>query len=94
MVIDSTLNLPDGRTLGYADLGEPDGPLVVHFHGAPSSRLEVAAYDDEFRQRGVRVVSPERPGYGLSSPLPGRQREDCQPTWRCWRIPSGVIVSP
>jgi pimeloyl-ACP methyl ester carboxylesterase len=75
LVLDATLKLPDGRTLAYADLGAPDGPLVMSFHGAPSSRLETSAWDDDFKRLGVRLVAPERPGYGLSSPLPGRQRE-------------------
>jgi pimeloyl-ACP methyl ester carboxylesterase len=49
---------------------------VFSFHGAPNSRLEVAGLDAEFAERGVRVVCADRPGYGTSSPFPGRQRED------------------
>jgi hypothetical protein len=73
---DGTVELPDGRTLGYTDLGAPEGPLVFYFHGAPSSRLDLVAFDDAFTDRGVRVVCPERPSYGVSSPHPRRQRED------------------
>jgi pimeloyl-ACP methyl ester carboxylesterase len=76
---DVSLTLPDGRTIAYLDLGAPDAPLVVHFHGAPGSRLDIAFYDREFAARHVRVVSPDRPGYGRSSPQPGRARED----WPC-----------
>jgi pimeloyl-ACP methyl ester carboxylesterase len=79
MMVDATLDPLDGRTLGYTDLGLPGGPLVIYFHGAPSSRLDLVAFDDEtpLEHRGVRVVSPDRPGYGTSSPQVGRQREDC-----------------
>ena len=30
---DRTLTLPDGRTLGYARYGDPDGTPVVYHHG-------------------------------------------------------------
>ena len=35
-----TLGLEDGRTLGYAEWGDPSGVPLVHFHGSSSSRLE------------------------------------------------------
>jgi pimeloyl-ACP methyl ester carboxylesterase len=73
---DSSVTLADGRSLGYTDLGTPDGPVVVHFHGAPSSRLELTLFEDAFTTLDVRVVTPDRPGYGCSSPQPGRRRED------------------
>ena len=75
-MIDSTMTLADGRELGFAELGSPTGPLVFYFHGAPGSRLEVAAMDDDFARNNVRVVAPERPGCGRSSPQPGRRRPD------------------
>ena len=31
---------PDGRQLAYLEVGDPHGPLVLHNHGGPSSRLE------------------------------------------------------
>ena len=33
------VRLADGRRLGYADLGDPDGVPVVWCHGGLSSRL-------------------------------------------------------
>lgn len=64
--------LPDGRRLGYAEYGVPDGRPVLFFHGMPGS-----AYIDEdmanvAMRRDVRLIAVERPGYGLSSPQPGR----------------------
>ena len=73
---DLSVTLRDGRTLAYVDMGDPDGPLLVHFHGAPGSRLDAGFYDLQFAARGVRVVAPDRPGYGRSSPQPLRRRED------------------
>ena len=70
------MRLPDGRSLAYTDCGAPDGPLVVYFHGAPTSRLDLVGFEESFRDFGVRVVSPDRPGYGRSSPRPGRGFND------------------
>jgi len=67
-----TLRLPDGRTLGYAAFGAPDKPPLLYFHGWPGSRLEAGLMD----QLPVRVIAPDRPGYGASSPQPGRQLLD------------------
>jgi pimeloyl-ACP methyl ester carboxylesterase len=45
---------------------------LFFFHGAPSSRLRLAYLEERFLEEGIRVVSPDRPSYGGSSPLPGR----------------------
>jgi pimeloyl-ACP methyl ester carboxylesterase len=69
---DTTTTLPDGRTLAYSDIGAADAPVVVYCHGAPTSRLDLVGLEDALAGLGVRVVSPDRPGYGGSSPQPGR----------------------
>jgi pimeloyl-ACP methyl ester carboxylesterase len=75
-MLDTAMTLPDGRRLAYTDCGAPDGALVLYFHGAPSSRLDLVGLDTTFQSLGVRVVSPDRPGYGGSSPQAGRSRND------------------
>jgi pimeloyl-ACP methyl ester carboxylesterase len=66
------LSLTDGRTLAWGEYGDPTGRALFFFHGTPGSRLGGAALDDAARARGVRVIAPERPGYGRSDPKPGR----------------------
>jgi pimeloyl-ACP methyl ester carboxylesterase len=66
------LKLADGRTLGYAEYGDPRGRPLIYLHGFPGSRLAGGALDEAARAGGVRVLAPERPGLGLSSPQPGR----------------------
>jgi pimeloyl-ACP methyl ester carboxylesterase len=75
-MLDASMTLRDGRALAYTDCGVPDGPLVFYFHGAPTSRLDLVDLDSTFQSLGVRVVSPDRPGYGGSSALPRRSRND------------------
>lgn len=64
------MDLDDGRTLTWAELGShSDGaPVVVHQHGSSSSRLEMGVYDNQFAEYGIRVIAVDRPGYGGSSP--------------------------
>jgi pimeloyl-ACP methyl ester carboxylesterase len=73
---DSLVDLSDGRKLAYIDVGEPEWPCLLFFHGAPSSRLRLAYLEREFLDHGVRLVSPDRPGYGRSSAQPGRAMDD------------------
>jgi pimeloyl-ACP methyl ester carboxylesterase len=71
-VNDAVVTLGDGRTLAYVDFGEPAWPCLFFFHGAPVSRLHLAYLEERFRAARVRVVAPDRPAYGRSSPQPGR----------------------
>lgn len=71
-VVDAELELSDGRALGYAIWGDPQGQAVLLFHGAPSSRL-FAPDPGVTTSRGVRLVTVDRPGYGRSDPRNGRQ---------------------
>src|SRR5262245_57580925 len=73
---DTQITLGDGRTLAYCDIGEPGWPTAMFFHGAPMSRLHLAYLEEKFVERQVRVVSPDRPGYGRSSLQPVRSLAD------------------
>ena len=37
---DQSLELSDGRTMGFAKYGDPEGVLAFVLHGAPGSRYE------------------------------------------------------
>jgi len=70
-----TVRLGDGRTLAYAEWGDPDGSPVIESHGNPGCRVPV--WDDGVPARlGVRLITVDRPGIGLSSPKPGRSVAD------------------
>jgi pimeloyl-ACP methyl ester carboxylesterase len=64
--------LPDGRRLGYAEWGTEDGPTVFDFHGGPGSRLCPSGLPSTLEGLGLRWISVERPGIGLSDPHPNR----------------------
>ena len=67
-----SIKLTDGRRLGFQKLGDPDGDPLFFFHGTPGSRLVFSADDHLAQIPGVQLILPERPGYGLSDPRPGR----------------------
>jgi pimeloyl-ACP methyl ester carboxylesterase len=73
--VDRTVQTPDGRVLAVEEAGDPNGhPVTVH-EGTPNSRhlyppAATAA-------RGLRLISYDRPGYGGSTPQPGRSVADC-----------------
>jgi pimeloyl-ACP methyl ester carboxylesterase len=72
---DSSIHLPDGRLLAFAEWGDPKGRPVFLFHGMPGSRLffpdpVVAA------EARVRAITVDRPGMGRSDPQPGHRIAD------------------
>jgi pimeloyl-ACP methyl ester carboxylesterase len=82
--VDQSLVLADGRTLGYALWGEPEGTPVLLVGTSPGSRLfcpdlpaTVAA--------GVRLVTVDRPGSGRSDPDP-------HPGMARWVADTGALV--
>ncbi|MET7331734.1 alpha/beta fold hydrolase [Nonomuraea sp. NPDC005650] len=63
--------LPDGRLLGWAEWGPPDGTPVLLSPGAATGRslgFGAGVVDG----LGVRLISLDRPGLGVSTPSPGR----------------------
>jgi pimeloyl-ACP methyl ester carboxylesterase len=68
--------LPDGRDLGWLELGSPDGEPVFAFHGTTGSRWHFTVDDRPVAAAGVRLIVPDRPGYGLSSFHTGRRLAD------------------
>lgn len=66
------LRLPDGRRLSYMRAGALDGPAVVFLHGLPGSRLQCLHVAEPAARAGLRLVIPERPGFGRSDPQPNR----------------------
>lgn len=70
--VDAIIVLQDGRQLGFAEWGDPDGAPVMLFHGSPGSRL-LCPDANLTLERSVRLIATDRPGYGSSDPKPGRR---------------------
>ena len=66
------LRLQDGRVLSWTEYGDPSGEPIFFHHGLPSSRVAAAVMGPGAARAGVRLIAPERPGFGFSDPLPDR----------------------
>lgn len=67
-----TVELSGGETLSYAEYGDSEGVPVVFLHGTPGSRVLGKLFDSAARANGIRLLAFDRPGYGDSTPMPGR----------------------
>lgn len=72
MIGDKITTLKDGRKLSYIEYGDPKGKVLIYLHGWPSGRLMARETDQAAKKLGIRVISPDRPGYGLSDYKPKR----------------------
>ncbi len=72
IITDNRVKLKNGRSVGYAQYGDPDGSPVLYFHGMPGSRFDLfSPMVDEIATRlHARIIAVERPGIGLSDYIP------------------------
>ena len=63
------LVLPDGRAISYGLYGAHDGPLVVVLDG-PGSRGMGRGMGPAAERLGIKLLVPDRPGFGRSTPTP------------------------
>ena len=66
--VTGTVAARDGRTLAYMEVGDSNGPLVIHNHGGPGSRLEARLFASAASKNRLRFICVDRPGIGQSSP--------------------------
>src|SRR5437660_11788411 len=66
--IEGRVQVRDGRKLGFATFGPPDGRPIVWLHGTPGARRQIPpAARDAANEVGVRFIGIDRPGTGLST---------------------------
>jgi pimeloyl-ACP methyl ester carboxylesterase len=71
-VTSNVITLADGRRLSWHEFGDPNGSPVVYTAGTPVSGLGAAGYDQAARAARLRLISPDKPGYGASDYQPKR----------------------
>jgi pimeloyl-ACP methyl ester carboxylesterase len=71
MLTETDLDLADGRILHVYDTGADGVPVVWH-HGTPNTGEPPEPLFDAADRLGLRWVSYDRPNYGPSTPVPGR----------------------
>ena len=66
------LRTRDGRTLAFAEFGDPDGRPVFSLHGMPGSRIGPHPRQARLHPQNIRLIAYDRPGYGASDRHEGR----------------------
>lgn len=69
----------DARTVAVWEYGDPAGPVVLALHGIPACGAGFEWADAAAAERGLRVLAPDRPGVGRSSPQDGWRVADYPP---------------
>jgi len=69
--------------MAYACFGNPSGTPVVYCHGFPGSRLDGALMEEPAEALGIRLIAPDRPGFGHSTFQPGRAISDWSRDLEC-----------
>lgn len=75
--VETSVSTPDGRVLHVEEAGDPTGKPVVILHGTPSAGHIYERHAADAAERGIRLIGYDRPGYGGSTPQPGRSVAAC-----------------
>jgi pimeloyl-ACP methyl ester carboxylesterase len=66
---DGTIRAYGGRQIGYGEFGDPEGTPIILIHGFGDSRLTRHPDDELTARLGVRLITVDRPGIGLTDPM-------------------------
>ncbi|MBE2314915.1 alpha/beta fold hydrolase [Solirubrobacter sp. CPCC 204708] len=73
----TSVRLADGRRLAFGDAGPLDGQAVIYIHGALGAPLDChGEFAEALEELGIRLLMPQRPGFGESTAHPGRCLQD------------------
>jgi pimeloyl-ACP methyl ester carboxylesterase len=73
------IELEKGVVIALEEYGDANGVPVIFCHGWPSSRTMAQLTDEPARERGIRIISPDRPGISGSTLQPDRKLADWPP---------------
>lgn len=71
-----SIPMPDGRNLEVLIDGEPGDPVLFFHSGTPSAATPYRLLSEAVAERNLCLVTASRPGYGDSTPRPGRRVSD------------------
>ena len=67
---DGLVEVEGGRCFSYRDFGDPEGHPLIALHGTPGSRLKFVVAHQAAKALGIRIIAPDRWGYGATSAHP------------------------
>lgn len=78
--VPTVVDVAGSRTAVYR-YGHPDAPVVLAVHGFRGTHLGLEPLARALADRGLRVLVPDLPAAGASTPLPGRHDLDAHARW-------------
>lgn len=67
--LEGTVEVADGRRLGFAEFGDPQGKPIFWLHGTPGARRQIPPEARVFAaENNIRLLGVDRPGIGSSTP--------------------------
>ncbi|MDG6913398.1 MAG: alpha/beta hydrolase [Nitrososphaerota archaeon] len=75
-MFETVVSIGGTRKLRVFEGGDPGGKPVFYLHGTPSSGVLDPRWVTDAHHQGIRIISYNRPGYGASTPFPGRRVAD------------------
>lgn len=66
------LKLKDGRIISYSVYGKEGGEAILFCHGVNGTRVQASKFVYEAYNKGLLIFTPDRPGYGDSTPMKNR----------------------
>lgn len=79
------LRLADGRRIAWGEFGSSSGRPVLALHGTPGSRLMFSIAGDSAARLGLRLIAPDRWGYGGTDVHP-------RPSFGAWASDVAEVV--
>lgn len=67
---ETSVHLPNGRVVSYAEYGDPSGTPIIYCHGIPGGSA-IGIDPGVIAAGGARLFAVERAGFGSSDPAPG-----------------------
>ena len=92
--MEDILVVRSGRRLEVREYGDPGGHPAFFFHGLIGSHHQASYIDEQAKERGLRVIAPNRPGVGRSEFTRRRARNPVSVRHSCpkrgWRWGRGL----
>ncbi len=67
--LEGNIAVGEGRQIGFAEFGNPQGRAVFWLHGTPGARRQIPTEARSFAARkNIRLIGIDRPGIGSSTP--------------------------
>jgi pimeloyl-ACP methyl ester carboxylesterase len=67
--LEGNIAVGDGRQLGFAEFGDPQGRAIFWLHGTPGARRQIPTEARVYAaENNVRLIGVDRPGIGSSTP--------------------------